>query len=151
MPTPGQERGPKKGRRDHARGGGTRRSTITLKDVLRPRPVTVADRFRFFTCPKENCRKVTEFTGKRWVYDLRSDRREWKAVGFVCQLRDLHSVAEMVPCKDATGILYTKEEMKALPFIGNKAASVMVQKNQADFIKWLRMENRQEEYDSETD
>lgn len=146
----GKERGSKKGRSDHARGGGTKNSNTTLKHVLRTRPVTVAGRFVFFTCPKENCRKVTEFSGKRWVYDLRSDPGEWKAVGFVCQRRNLHSVAEMVPCKDATGILYTKEEMKALPFIGNKAATVLVQKNQAGFIKWLRMENRLEEYGLET-
>lgn len=71
---------------------------------------------------------VKEIVGKRWLYDLRTG--ESKVVGFVYQLRTLHVVAEMIPCRDAGGTRYKDEELKAPSFIGKKTATVVVQSHQ---------------------
>lgn len=96
----------------------------------------------YFKCPK-GCGRV-DTVEDRWLFDV--GKREWRYVGPVCQLRKVHPVAEMVPCLDAEGKKeYGAVELKMLPFFGNKAASVVVQKNQDAYATWLKGERRNEE------
>lgn len=110
----------------------------------------------FFMCPNAGCHNVLAFSGKpRWLYDLR--KRKWVAVGPRCQKGTCSQ--EMVPCRDGKGVeRYTKEEMGALPFIGNGWATTLVQRNQDAYGVWLKDESarleeekRQLEYGTETE
>lgn len=111
--------------------------------------------FRSFKCPK-GCGNVHKL-GDRWFFDIL--QKKWKYVGTVCQNRAVHSVAEMVPCRDAEGKEeYGDKAMKALPFVGNKRASVVVSNNQGAYAVWLEEEaarleeeRRYLEYGTETE
>lgn len=94
-----------------------------------------------FKCPNVGCNNFVAFSGqRRWLRDLRTPGR-WVAVGPRCQ-RGTCSV-EMVPCKDAEGKeRFSAEDMKKLPFIGNKSATKRVQDNQAGYEAELEAEER---------
>lgn len=133
----GAERGSKKGRTDHARGGtGVRRKITLARHILRSRPAsTEIPPFEIFKCPKEGCGNVREL-GDRWFFDIL--QKKWKYVGPVCRPKGGHSAAEMVPCSDAEGEeVCGDKEMKTLPFVGNKRASEVVMNNQDAYAVWL--------------
>ncbi|CAN0298955.1 unnamed protein product, partial [Laminaria digitata] len=152
----GSERGSKKGRKDHARGGAGVRRKVTLGQLLRPRPAsTLITPCSFFKCPN-GCGRV-DGVGDRWFFDVLSGG--WRYVGPRCQPRGGHSAAEMVLCSDAEGKEeYGDKEMKAMPFVGSSRASQVVRKNQDDYVAWLKeeqtlleKESRQQQYGTETE
>lgn len=85
------------------------------------------------------------FSGKpRWLYDLKNGK--WVAVGPRCETGTCSQ--EMVPRRDGKGEeRYTKEEMGALPFIGNGWATTLVQRNQDAYDVWLKDESARLEED----
>lgn len=94
-----------------------------------------------FKCPNVGCNNFVAFSEqRRWLRDLKTPGR-WVAAGPRCR-RGTCSV-EMVPCKDAKGKeRFSAEEMKKLPFIGNKTATKWVQGNQAGYEVELEAEER---------